>query len=101
MSEEIINAGYGIYSTLCIIRDHNGWAARNPDKLQQAFLITSPKVAVQDYISIYLLEDFFAEQFRVNDSPEAFKYWQVYDRTTGKEVPGSSGITTGSPAMWC
>ncbi|MEK3712787.1 1,3-beta-galactosyl-N-acetylhexosamine phosphorylase [Paenibacillus sp. FSL R7-0333] len=88
LSEEIINAGYGIYSTLCIIRDHNGWAARNPDKLQQTFLITSPKVAVQDYISIYLLEDFFAEQFRVNDSPEAFKYWQVYDRTTGKEVPG-------------
>ncbi|MBP2113347.1 1,3-beta-galactosyl-N-acetylhexosamine phosphorylase [Paenibacillus silagei] len=88
LSEEIINAGYGIYSTLCIIRDHNGWAARNPDKLQQTFLITSPKVAVQDYVSIYLLEDFFAEQFRVNDSREAFKYWQVYDRTTGKEVPG-------------
>ncbi|MEK4009363.1 1,3-beta-galactosyl-N-acetylhexosamine phosphorylase [Paenibacillus sp. FSL H3-0333] len=88
LSEEIINAGYGIYSTLCIIRDHNGWAARNPDKLQQTFLITSPKVAVQDYISIYLLEDFFAEQFRVNDSREAFKYWQVYDRTTGAEVPG-------------
>lgn len=88
MSEEIISAGYGIYSTLCIIRDHNAWASRNPDKLQQTFLITSPKVAVQDYISIYLLEDFFAEQFRVNDSREAFKYWQVYDRTTGKEVPG-------------
>ncbi|WP_405107163.1 1,3-beta-galactosyl-N-acetylhexosamine phosphorylase [Paenibacillus sp. FSL K6-1217] len=88
LSEEITNAGYGIYSTLCIIRDHNGWAAKNPDKLQQTFLITSPKVAVQDYISIYLLEDFFAEQFRVNDSREAFKYWQVYDRTTGEEVPG-------------
>lgn len=88
LSEEIISAGYGIYSTLCIIRDHNAWALKNPDKLQQTFLITSPKVAVQDYISIYLLEDFFAEQFRVNDSREAFKYWQVYDRTTGKEVPG-------------
>ncbi|MEK3899163.1 1,3-beta-galactosyl-N-acetylhexosamine phosphorylase [Paenibacillus sp. FSL R7-0179] len=88
LSEEIINAGYGIYSTLCIIRDHNAWASKNPDKLQQTFLITSPKVAVQDYLSIYLLEDFFAEQFRVNDSREAFKYWQVYDRTTGKEVPG-------------
>ena len=88
LSEEIISAGYGIYSTLCIIRDHNAWASENPDKLQQTFLITSPKVAVQDYISIFLLEDFFAEQFRVNDSREAFKYWQVYDRTTGKEVPG-------------
>lgn len=87
LSDEIINAGYGIYSTICIIRDHNEWASRNQDKLQQSFLITNPKVAVQDYLSIYLMEDFFAEQFRVNDSREAFKYWQVYDRTTGEEVP--------------
>ncbi|MGG4478974.1 1,3-beta-galactosyl-N-acetylhexosamine phosphorylase [Paenibacillus illinoisensis] len=87
LSDEIINAGYGIYSTICIIRDHNEWASRNTDKLQQCFLITNPKVAVQDYLSIYLMEDFFAEQFKVNDSREAFKYWQVYDRTTGEEVP--------------
>ena len=26
LSPEIINAGYGIYSTICIIRDHNEWA---------------------------------------------------------------------------
>ncbi|MGF6356229.1 beta-D-galactosyl-(1-_4)-L-rhamnose phosphorylase [Paenibacillus sp. 4624] len=87
LSGEIIQAGYGIYSTICIIRDHNEWASRNQDKLQQCFLITHPKVAVQDYISIYLMEDFFAEQFKVNDSKEALKYWQVYDRTTGQEVP--------------
>ena len=37
VSEDIIHAGYGIYSTLCIIRDHNEWAARNLDKLQQTF----------------------------------------------------------------
>lgn len=42
LSEDIIHAGYGIYSTLCIIRDHNEWAAQNPDKLQQTFLCTSP-----------------------------------------------------------
>lgn len=58
LSDEIINAGYGIYSTICIIRDHNEWATHNLDKLQQCFLITNPKVAVQDYVSIYLMEDF-------------------------------------------
>lgn len=58
LSDEIINAGYGIYSTICIIRDHNEWASQNSDKLQQSFLITNPKVAVQDYLSIYLMEDF-------------------------------------------
>jgi beta-D-galactosyl-(1->4)-L-rhamnose phosphorylase len=87
LSDEIINAGYGIYSTICIIRDHNEWAAKNLDKLQQTFLITNPKVAAQDYLCIYLMEDFFSEQFRVNDSKEALKYWQVYDRTTGEMVP--------------
>lgn len=87
LSDEIINAGYGIYSTVCIIRDHNEWAKKNLDKLQQTFLITNPKVAAQDYLSVYLMEDFFAEQFKVNDSKEALKYWQVYDRTTGEEVP--------------
>lgn len=87
LSGEIMNAGYGIYSTICIIRDHNAWAAQHPDKLQQCFLITNPKVAVHEYVSIYLMEDFFAEQFRVNDSKEAFKYWQVVDRTTGEEIP--------------
>lgn len=87
LSDEIINAGYGIYSTLCIIRDHNAWASQHLDQLQQCFLITEPKVATQDYMSIYLMEDFFQEQFKVNNTPEALKYWQVYDRTTGEEVP--------------
>ena len=63
LSDEIINAGYGIYSTVCIIRDHNEWAAKNLDKLQQCFLITNSKVALQDYLSIYIMEDFFADQF--------------------------------------
>ena len=26
LSDEILNAGYEIYSTICIIRDHNEWA---------------------------------------------------------------------------
>lgn len=64
LSGEIIQAGYGIYSTICIIRDHNEWASRNQDKLQQCFLITQPKVAVQDYISIYLMEDFLPNNSR-------------------------------------
>ena len=38
LSDEITHAGYGIYSTICIIRDHNAWAKENQDKLQQTFL---------------------------------------------------------------
>lgn len=86
LSDEILDAGYGIYSTICIIRDHNDWAKKNMDKLQQTFLITHPVTAVSDTLAIPLMEDFFDEQFAVNGTPDALKYWQVYDRTTGQEV---------------
>lgn len=37
LSPEILEAGYDIYSTICIIRNHNEWAAKNRDKLQRHF----------------------------------------------------------------
>lgn len=86
LSDEILNAGYGIYSTICIIRDHNTWAKDNMDKLQQTFLMTSPKIASETTLTIFLMDDFFKEQFKINDSVDSLKYWQVYDRTTGMEV---------------
>ena len=89
LSDEITKAGYGIYSTICIIRDHNEWARKNPDKLQQTFLMTHPATAVDGQLTVALMEDYFEEQFRVNDSTEAMKYWQVYDRTTGSLVDAS------------
>ena len=92
LSEDIIHAGYGIYSTVCVIRDHNEWAGKNLDKLQQTFLCTNPVVAVKEEdsvcrLTISLLKDFFEEQFRVNDSEAGRKYWQVYDRTTNTLLP--------------
>ena len=87
LSPEIVRAGYGIYSTICITRDHNDWAKKNPDKLQQTFLMTAPETADDDNFTISLMEGFYREQFRVNDSEEALKYWQVYDRTTDCRVP--------------
>lgn len=86
LSDEILNSGYGIYSTICIIRDHNEWAGKNMDKLQQSFLMTQPKVAEDSFITFHLLDDFFDQQFMVNDSADSMKYWQVFDRTTGKEI---------------
>lgn len=82
LSDEIVHAGYGIYSTICMIRDHNEWARLNMDKLQQTFLCTPPVVAEGTDVSVRLMDSFFEEQFMVNDTPEAFKYWEVYDRTS-------------------
>ncbi|MCR5421375.1 MAG: 1,3-beta-galactosyl-N-acetylhexosamine phosphorylase [Lachnospiraceae bacterium] len=85
LSDDILNAGYGIYSTICIIRDQNEWAKKNQDKLQSCLLSTGSKIACgTDKLTIDLLEDYFDEQFQVNDSDEAIRYYQVIDRTTGE-----------------
>ena len=70
LSPEILEAGYGIYSTICIIRDHNEWAKEHMDTLQQTFLMTSPRVSDGEELSIPLLADFFEEQFAVNDTQD-------------------------------
>ena len=89
LSDEIVHAGYGIYSTICIIRDHNEWAKKNQDKLQQTFLCTPAAVAESESVTIGLMDSFFAEQFMINDSERAMKYWEVYDRTANTKVDAS------------
>lgn len=89
LSDEIVNAGYRIYSTICIIRGHNAWAKENRDKLQGTFLMTAPRTATAETLTIHLMADFFEEQFAVNDTEDSRKYWQVYDRTTNTEVEES------------
>ena len=91
LSQEILDAGYGIYSTICIIRDHNEWAARNRDKLQETFLMTGPKPAMGGGpLEIRLMNEFFDGQFEVDERPESRKYWQVYDRTSETLLPESA-----------
>ncbi len=87
LSNELLESGYGIYSTICIIRDHNAWAEKNTDKLQQCFLMTSPVVAPENRLTVHLMDEFFEEQFKVNASGDSLKIWQVFDRTTEEEVP--------------
>lgn len=90
LSDEILDAGYDIYSTLCIIRDHNEWAKQHPDCLQQSFLSTDPVIAAEGPLTVRPMAGFFAEQFRINDRPEAMRYWQVWDRTADKPLPAGA-----------
>ncbi len=81
LSDEITRAGYRIYATICIIREHNAFAEAHPDAQQQSFLFSKPLTAVGETLEIRPLEGYFTEQFELNDSPEAMEYWQVWDRT--------------------
>lgn len=87
LSPKILDAGYEIYATLCIIRDHNDWAKKHPHMQQQVFLISNPVTAAGETVEIPLMERYFAEQFTVNSSSEAMLCWQVFDRTLNAEVP--------------
>lgn len=87
LSQDIIDGGYGIYSTICLIRDHNEWAKEHLDMQQQTFLMTQSKVAKSGVVEFGLMDDFFEGQFQVNSSKEALGYWQLYDRTANREVP--------------
>ena len=105
LSSEILDTGYGIYSTICIIREHNEWIKNHLDARQQTFLCTSPKTALGETLSFSLMDDFFEGQFQINDSPDALKYWQVYDRTTDTLVPRGkwsykNGIVTVDAVPW-
>lgn len=86
LSQEIIDAGYDIYSTICIIRDHNTYAHAHPEHQQQTILMTGPVWSDGTPLAIELLDGYSREQFSVNTSAESVALWQVFDRTAGGEV---------------
>lgn len=87
LSDEIVQAGYGIYSTICIIRQHNAFAMAHPDAQQETFLCSKPVTATEDTVRIPLMDGYFTEQLELNETPESQAYWQVWDRTENCEVP--------------
>lgn len=87
LSKDILEAGYSVYSTVCVIRGHNEWAQKHPEAWQQTFLMSEPVVARENDLVIPLMEGYFSEQFQVYDSPDALKWWQVFDRTDNHEIP--------------
>jgi beta-D-galactosyl-(1->4)-L-rhamnose phosphorylase len=90
LSNEINKMGFDIYSTLCLVRSDNEWAKKNMDKLQQNYLMSFPKIADKNTLEIDILDGYFKEQFIINESSNPKEFWQVFDRTTGKEVPSEN-----------
>jgi beta-D-galactosyl-(1->4)-L-rhamnose phosphorylase len=84
LSPEIVQSGYAIYSTVCLVRSIQPWAREHHDQLQQNFLMSFPVVAEKATTTVTLLAGYYTEQFTVNweDSPK--QWWQVFDRTTGR-----------------
>jgi len=90
LSGELLASGYGIYSTICPVRDHNEWIRAHARARQQTFLSGAPRLATGETLTIRPLDGFFGDQFEINDAPDAMRYWQVYDRTADAELPRGS-----------
>jgi beta-D-galactosyl-(1->4)-L-rhamnose phosphorylase len=86
LSPEILEAGLGVYSTVCLIREDNAWAKAHQDTLQQNFLMSEPVTAFGAEVVIDPLATYSLDQFRLN-TDDGVEFWQVFDRTTGTEAP--------------
>ena len=93
LSKEIVDSDYDIYSTVCVIRDHNEWLKEHPDCYQESFLMSKPVMAEGYMLTIHLLDGYFDEQFALNSSDDSLKYWEVFDRTTNEKIDKDKCIT--------
>ena len=87
MPEELLSQDAKIYATYYTTRKDNNWAMRNPQEIQQEYLISDRVTAKGGRLRIALMKGFHTEQLKVNtiDSPK--RWWEVIDRTTGEVVP--------------
>jgi len=87
LSQEILDLGYDVYSTVCLIRADQQWAKAHPDQCQQKYLISFPVTAAGDKeLKIKIQNGYSHEQFKIDASHNPKKYWEVIDRTTGEVV---------------
>ncbi len=87
MPEELLSQDAKIYATYYTTRKDNDWAMKNPEEIQQEYLISDRVTARGSELRIELMKGFHTQQLRVNtiDSPK--RWWEVVDRTTGEVVP--------------
>lgn len=86
MPKELLNTGAKIYATYYTTRKDNKWAMKNPDEVQQEYLISDRVTAKGDMLRIKLMHGFHTEQLKINTIDDPKRWWEVIDRTTGQVV---------------
>lgn len=85
--EELKSVDAKVYSTYYTTRKDNEWAKANPDEIQQMYIMTAPKTAVDGPLSIELMKNLYPDMLSVNTRDDITRWWEVIDRTTGEVVP--------------
>lgn len=73
-----------VYNVYFVDSGNHKWAANNPDEWQHMFIMTPFVTATECTISVHLMDTFYAEQVKLDFSPEVVNYIEVIDRTTGQ-----------------
>lgn len=74
-----------VYKTYFIVRGDNDFAYESDAHMQNIAMISERATAFSETLEIDLLKSLFEEQIKVNLT-DYKKYWQVFDRTTGREL---------------
>ena len=91
LSEEMLDLGLEVYSTICLVRAEQTYPPQYPDHLPQKFLMSNPVTATSSRLAIDPMSGFYREKYIIDTKHDARRYWEVRDRTTGELVP---------PAQW-
>ncbi len=86
MPKALLDSGKKIYATYYTTRKDNEWAEKNPEEVQQEYLITDRYTARDTELEIELMKGFHTQQLKVNDIDDPKEWWEVIDRTTGEIV---------------
>lgn len=86
LPENALELADKVYKTYFVVRGDNDFAYESDSHMQNIALISERATAFSNRLEIDLLKTLFDEQIKVNTT-DYRKYWQVFDRTTGEEVP--------------
>ena len=73
-----------VYNTYFVVRGDNEWAEKHPEEAHRTFLMSERFLAEEETLEMDIMKGYFAQQIQPDITNLA--YWQVFDRTVGKEV---------------
>ena len=73
-----------VYNTYFVVRGDNEWAEKHPEEAHRTFLMSERFLAEEETLEMDIMQGYFAQQIQPDITN--LSYWQVFDRTVGKEL---------------
>lgn len=86
LSDELLQSGCKIYSTICLVRADQQWAHAHRGHLAEKFVMSHPVTACSKTVRINLMQTYYRRKYELDVKNDPKKYWEVIDRTSGKVV---------------